>query len=615
VVHHLNVTSSRAREEVKPAGRKRLSNRPAPAPTRRFNTTPSPVAAALSACRGAFVAVGCLTGVINVLMLSGSLFMLQIYDRVLPSRSVPTLVALFALVAALYAFQGILDMTRGRLLVRIGAFLDEQLSTRVYDAAVRLPLKVQHKADGLQSMRDLDQLRSFLSGSGPSALCDLPWIPLYLGLCFVFHVWIGITALAGAVVLVVLTLLTEVLTRTPTKASVEFGASRMAIAEASRRSAEALQAMGMIGRLSAVWSATNAGYMRHQQRGSDVAGGLGAASRALRLLLQSGVLAVGAYLTINQEATAGIIIASAILVARALAPVELAIPNWRGFLGARQSWRRLANILAVLQQTKDAPMALPKPTHSLAVEHLSVAPPGQQKLVVHDASFALKAGDGVGIIGPSASGKSSLARAIVGVWQPVRGKVRLDGGALEQWSSEALGPHIGYLPQDVDLFEGTVAENIARFDPSPEPSAIIAAARAAGVHELVLRLPDGYETSIGENGMALSAGQRQRIGLARALYGDPFLVVLDEPNSNLDAEGDQALTRAIVAARQRGAIVIVIAHRPSALQGLDLMLAMANGSIQGFGPKEEVLRKVLQPSRAQPERPMKVVPDSERRLA
>jgi PrtD family type I secretion system ABC transporter len=606
----MNFTSSRAREEVKPAARRWLSKRFAPAPAGSINATSSPVAAALSACRGAFAAVGLLTGVINVLMLTGSLFMLQVYDRVLPSRSVPTLVALFALVAALYAFQGILDMTRGRLLVRIGAFLDEQLSTRVYDAAVRLPLRAQSKADGLQSVRDLDQLRSFLSGSGPAALCDLPWMPLYLGLCFVFHIWIGITALAGALVLIALTLATEVLTRAPSKAAVAFGASRMAIAEASRRNAEVLKAMGMIGRLSTMWASANAKYMHHHQHGSDVAGGLAAASRVLRMLLQSAVLAVGAYLAINQEASPGIIIASSILVARALAPVELAIANWKGFVGARQSWGRLSDILALLRQAQKEPMTLPRPAQSLSVENLSIAPPGQQRIVVHDATLALKAGQAVGVIGPSASGKSSLARAIVGVWLPVRGKVRLDGGALEQWSSEALGPHIGYLPQDVELFEGTVAENIARFDPSPEPSAIIAAARAAGVHELVLRLPDGYETSIGEDGMALSAGQRQRIALARALYGDPFLIVLDEPNSNLDAEGEQALTRAIVAARQRGAIVIVIAHRPSALQGVDLVLAMANGSIQAFGPKDQVLRKVLQPHQAPqaPAPPMKAVP-------
>ncbi|MFL5089430.1 MAG: type I secretion system permease/ATPase, partial [Xanthobacteraceae bacterium] len=453
----------------------------------------------------------------------------------------------------------------------------------------------------------------FLSGTGPAALCDLPWMPLYLGLCFVFHVWIGITALAGAVILVALTLATEMLTRAPAKAAVTHGQSRMAIAEASRRNAEVLKAMGMISRLSAIWASANAKYMHHQQHGSDVAGGLAAASRVLRMLLQSAVLAVGAYLTINQEATGGIIIASSILVARALAPVELAIANWKGFVSARQSWRRLSDILAVLQQGQE-PMTLPRPKQSLSVENLSIAPPGQQKIVVQDATFALKAGQAVGVIGPSASGKSSLARAMVGVWQPVRGKVRLDGAALEQWSSEALGPHVGYVPQDVELFEGTVAENIARFEPNPDPAAIIAAAQAAGVHDLVLRLPEGYETPIGEAGMALSAGQRQRIALARALYHDPFLIVLDEPNSNLDAEGDEALTHAIMAARQRGAIVVVIAHRPVALHAVDLVLAMANGTIRAFGPKEEVLRNVLQPARTAP-RPMKVVPEGGARPA
>jgi ATP-binding cassette subfamily C protein len=574
---------------------------------------PSPIAAALAACRSAFAAVGLLTGFINVLMLTGSLFMLQVYDRVLPSRSVPTLVALFGLVAALYAFQGFLDMTRGRILVRIGSFLDEQLSARVYDAVARLPLKTQSRADGLQSMRDLDQLRSFLSGLGPTALFDLPWMPLYIGLCFAFHVWIGITAMAGALVLVALTLWTEALTRAPTKAAAESGASRMALAEASRRNAEVLQAMGMRGRLSALWSDANARHLEAQQQASDVAGGLGAASRVLRMLLQSTVLAVGAYLAIYQEATAGIIIASSILVSRALAPVELAIANWRGFVAARQGWGRLTELLAVLRE-EDSAMALPPPTQALSIEALSVVPPGQQKIVVQDASFTLKSGQGLGVIGPSASGKSSLMRAIVGVWQPARGKVRLDGAALEQWSSEALGPHIGYLPQGVELFDGTVAENIARFAPDPDPGTVITAARAAAVHDLILRLPDGYETRIGEGGAALSAGQRQRIALARALFGDPFLVVLDEPNSNLDAEGDEALTQAILGARKRGAIVVVVAHRPSALQGVDHVLAMANGRVQGFGPKEEVLRKVLEPSRAQP-RPIKVVSDNEGRSA
>jgi PrtD family type I secretion system ABC transporter len=555
----------------------------------------SPLASALSACRGAFAAIGLFSGAINVLMLTGSLFMLQIYDRVLPSRSVPTLLALVVLVVVLFAVLGILDSIRGRMLVRIGRSLDEALSGRVYEALVRLPLRIRGSADGLQPARDLDQVRAFLSGLGPTALFDLPWMPLYLGLCFVFHFWIGAAALAGAIVLVTLTLLTEISARIPTRAAAVHGANRLALAESSRRNAEALEAMRMTPRLAARWAAINEMYLDVQEQTSDVAANLGAASRVLRMMLQSVVLAVGAYLVIYQEATAGVIIASAILTARALAPVELAIGHWRSFVAARQSWRRLDDILnrVIFDQQ---PMALPAPCRGVAVEAISVAPPGLQKLVVRDVGFRLEAGQALGVIGPSASGKSSLARALVGVWQPARGKVRLDGAALEQWPPEDLGRHIGYLPQDVELFDGTVAENIARFEAEPDPAAVIAAAQAADVHGLILRLPDGYDTVIGEGGLALSAGQRQRLALARALYRNPFLIVLDEPNSNLDAEGDQALTQAIVAVRNRGGVLIVIAHRPSALIAVDLVLAMANGQAQAFGPKEDVLRKVLRPA-------------------
>src|SRR5262245_7960550 len=569
----------------------------------------SPLAAALSACRGAFIAIGLFSGVINVLLLTGSLFMLQVYDRVLPSRSVPTLVVLSVLVVGLYAFQGILEWIRGRLLTRIGRSLDEALSSRVYETIVALPLKARSSGDGLQPLRDLDQVRSFLSSIGPTALFDLPWMPLYLGLCFVFHFWIGITALIGAVILVTLTLLTEALSRKPIKAAAGFGATRMMLAEASRRNAEVLRAMGMSGRLLARWGAANAKYMAAQEGASDVAGSLGAASRVLRMVLQSAVLAVGAYLTIFQEATPGIIIASSILVSRALAPVELAIAHWRNFLSARQGWSRLSELMGRLA-SGEPPTALPAPSASLAVEAVTIGPPGQQNAVVQNLSFRLESGQGLGIIGPSAAGKSSLARAVVGVWQPARGKIRLDSAALEQWPPEDLGRHIGYLPQDVELFDGTVAENIARFEPDPDPATIVAAARAASVHELILRLPNGYETSVGEGGATLSAGQRQRLALARALYGDPFLVVLDEPNSNLDAEGDQALTGAILGVRKRGGLVIVIAHRPAALAGVDLVLAMANGQAQAFGPKEEVLRKVLQTPRPVPLMP-KVVADAQ----
>jgi ATP-binding cassette subfamily C protein len=418
-------------------------------------------------------------------------------------------------------------------------------------------------------------------------------MPLYLGLCFAFHFWIGAAASAGAVVLVTLTFVTEILARAPAKAATVHGANRLQLAETSRRNAEAVEAMAMTPRLAARWDAANMGYMDAHQRASDVAATLGAFSRVLRMMLQSGVMGVGAYLVIYQEATPGVIIAGSILTSRALAPVDLAIAHWRGFVAARQSWARLSQLVARLAVERE-PMALPAPSKSLIVEALSVAPPGLQNLVVRDVAFRVEAGQALGIIGPSASGKSSLARALVAVWQPARGKVRIDGAALEQWSD--LGRHIGYLPQDVELFDGTVAENIARFEPNHDPAAVIAAAQAADVHELIIRFPDGYDTAIGEAGMALSAGQRQRLALARALYRDPFLVVLDEPNSNLDAEGDQALTQAITGVRKRMGILLVIAHRPSALTAVDLVLAMANGQAQAFGPKEEVLRKVLRPA-------------------
>jgi ATP-binding cassette, subfamily C, type I secretion system permease/ATPase len=555
------------------------------------------MAAALAACRRAFVAVALFSGAINVLMLTGSLFMLQIYDRVLPSRSVSTLVGLTIMVAVVYAIQGLLDAIRGRMLVRIGRSLDERLSDRVYETVVRLPLKVRTTADGLQPLRDLDSVRGFLSSMGPTALFDLPWMPLYLSLCFIFHLWIGLTALGGAIILVALTLLTEMLARIPSKDAARHGAARLAIAETSRRNAEVLQAMGMTRRLAARWGTSNDKYLDAHEQASDVAANLGAFSRVLRMILQSAVLGVGAYLVIHQEATPGVIIAASILTSRALAPVELAIAHWRGFVAARQSWRRLTDLISRLT-LDDVPMALPAPRKNLAVEAVNVAPPGVQRLVVRDVGFRLDAGQALGVIGPSASGKSSLARALVGVWQPARGKVRLDGAALEQWPPEDLGRHVGYLPQDVELFDGTVADNIARFESESDPAAVIAAAQAADVHELILRLPDGYDTVIGESGLALSAGQRQRLALARALYRDPFLVVLDEPNSNLDAEGDQALTQAIVSVRNRGGVLIVIAHRPSALIAVDLVLAMANGQAQAFGPKDDVLRKVLRPAGA-----------------
>jgi ATP-binding cassette subfamily C protein len=549
---------------------------------------------ALSACWHAFIAIGLMSGLINILYLTGSFYMLEVYDRVLPSRSIPTLIALSVLALTLFAFQGVLDVIRSRVLVRVAATLDERLSAKVYDLVVTLPLKTRGQGDGLAPLRDLDQIRAFLVSTGPSALFDLPWMPIYLLICFLFHPWIGVVALVGAVILTSLTLMSEFLTRRPARmASLHVGA-RNSLAEAGRRNAEVLQAMGMTPRMGKIWGEANAKYLASHQQTSDAAGGLGAVSKVLRFVLQSGVLGLGAYLVIQQQATAGIIIASSIIVARSLAPVELAIANWRSFVSARQSWKRLSEVLGALDKTTE-PMALPAPKNNLVVENVSAGPPGVQRVVVQDVNFSLKAGQGLGVIGPSASGKSSLARLIVGVWTPLRGKVRLDGAALEQWSPAELGPHIGYLPQDVELFAGTVAQNIARFEPDAPSEAVIAASQAAGVHEMIVRLPEGYDTQIGESGTMLSAGQRQRVALARALYRDPFLVVLDEPNSNLDAEGDKALAQAILRVRQRGGIVVVVAHRPSALAGVDLVLAMINGRAHAMGPRDEVLAKLFGP--------------------
>ncbi|WP_110350078.1 type I secretion system permease/ATPase [Methylobacterium sp. B4] len=555
------------------------------------------IAAALGQCRSAFLGVALMSGLVNVLYLTGSFFMLEVYDRVIPSRSVPTLIGLCALALVLYAFQGVLETIRARILARIGAALDEALSGRVFDLVVRAPLKGTSQGDGLLPLRDLDQIRAFLAGTGPSAFFDLPWMPVYLAICFLFHPLIGVAALLGLAVLGALTFLFDTASKGPTQAATGHGMRRNGLAEAGRRNAEVLTAMGMQQRLAARWALANHDYRAAHQTVSDVGGGYGAGSKVFRMALQSGVLALGAWLVIHNEATAGVIIASSILVSRALAPAEMTIANWKGFVAARQSWHRLSGLLARMPPEAQ-PHALPAPRDSITVEGTSIAPPGTPRLVVQDVSFGLRAGQGLGIIGPSASGKSSLVRALVGVWPPVRGKVRFDGAALDQWSSTDLGAHIGFLPQEVELFAGTVAENIARFEPGAPSEAVIAAARAAGVHELVLRLPEGYDTRIGEGGSGLSAGQRQRIGLARALYREPFLVVLDEPNANLDSEGENALTEAIAGVRRRGGICVVVAHRPSALAALDLILMMADGRAQAFGPKDEILKRVLRPAPA-----------------
>ncbi len=565
-------------------------------PAASHGTAVNSVAQALRRSGRIFLAVGIFSGLINLLALTGSFYMLQVYDRVLPSRSVPTLVGLTVLMFGLYAANGLLDLFRTRLMSRIGVRIDNELGPKVFAAVQMLPLRARPTGDGQLPVRDLDQIRNFMSGMGPTALFDLPWMPIYLAVIFLFHPWLGWFAVVGSVLLIALTWLTEIRSKGPVKAASQSGSERNAFGEAVRRNAEVVRAMGLGPRMTERWIALSTRHLADQLRATDAAGGIGTVTKVLRLVLQSGILGLGAYLVVINQVSPGTIIAASIVMSRALAPVETAIANWRGFVGARQSYHRLSELVLQLGNLDQEIVTLPRPERSLSVQNLVVAPPGAGKPVLQGVSFQVEAGSGLGVIGPSASGKSTLARAIAGVWLPMShmSSIRLDGATLDQWTPEALGRHIGYLPQDIELFDGSIAENIARFDPDATSEAIIAAAQAAGVHDMIVQLPEGYQTRIGEGGMALSAGQRQRVALARALYGDPFLVILDEPNSNLDLAGDNALTHAIASIRRRGGIAVVIAHRPSALLAIDQVLALANGQMIAYGPKDEVLRKVLQ---------------------
>jgi PrtD family type I secretion system ABC transporter len=556
----------------------------------------SSVKDAIRRARLAFFGVGLFSGIINVLMLAGSIYMLQIYDRVLPSRSIPTLVGITVLLVLLYGAFGALDYARIRALSRIGLGIDRQLRGSVMRAVLMVPLRARQGTDALQPVRDLDQIRGFLSGLGPTALFDMPWMPIYIALIWLLHPVLGYFAVASALLLVSLTALTELRTKAPSREAIKSSSQRHAFSESARRNAEAVHAMGLGGRMVGQWEKLNERYLVDQVLMSDAATGLGTISKVLRLLLQSGILGLGAYLAIHGELSPGGLIAGSIILSRALAPIEIAIANWKGFVGMRQSIGRLDQLLLAMPDI-EVTTALPRPSKEVAVKDLAVAPPGEALPTISGISFTLEAGDGLGVIGPSAAGKSTLIRALVGAWIPLPrgGSVRLDGATLDQWAPEAIGRDIGYLPQDIELFDGTVAENISRLDPNPSSEAVIAAAKLAGIHEMIVHLSGGYETRVGDGALKLSAGQRQRLGLARALYGDPFLVVLDEPNSNLDTQGDLALTAAIRSVRSRGGVVVVVAHRPSALAGLNKVLALNKGQVQAFGPRDEVLKQVLQP--------------------
>lgn len=538
-----------------------------------------------------------MSGIINILALTGAFYMLQIYDRALTSGSVPTLVAISALAIGLYAFQGLFDILRSQILVRIGARLDRRIAPMAHQVAVDMPRFGFSTAESLERGRDVDTVRGFLGSQGPMALFDLPWMPLFLVFVYILHPLLGALTIGGAFVLTMLTIVTELMTRRLAGATHSAVVARNAIADSNARNADILKAMGFARRAVARFNRANEEHLELQTRTNDISGTFGAISRVLRMILQSAVLGLGALLTIQGELSAGAIIAASVASARALAPIDVAIANWKSVVAARSAFQRLKETVVALSLDEE-PMQLPAPRASLKVENITVAAPGTGRVLLSDVTMELKAGQAVGIIGPSGGGKTTLARALTGIWPVLRGSVRLDDAELTQWSDEALGAFIGYLPQEVALLDATIEENISRFEDKPEAHAIVQAARAAGVHQMIVRLPDGYRTELGPLGVSLSGGQRQRIGLARALYDDPFLVVLDEPNSNLDGEGEAALTAAIHSVRDRGGIAVVVAHRPSALAAVDLVAVVQNGKLTAFGPKNDVLGTVQQPAAA-----------------
>lgn len=547
---------------------------------------------------GAFMQLGLFSFFINLIMLVPPLYMLQVYDRVMTSRSESTLLMLTLIVVFLFATMGLLEWVRSRVLVRIGTRLDADLNPRMLDAAFRLSLRSPSQS-GPQPLEDLTQIRQFLSGPAMLAFFDSPWVPIYLAALYIFHTAYGVFATFAAVILFVLALANEWVTKKPLSAASDQAMSARAALTSNLRNAEVVHALGMGGVLSRRWRKAHHESLSLQAAASDQAGVFMNLSKVLRLLFQSLMLGLGGYLAINLEVTAGMIIAGSIIMGRALAPIDQLIAGWKQFSTARSAYARLKGLLKEFPPL-DERLALPPPTGRLNVEAIVQTAPGTQQVIIRGVSFALAAGESLCIIGPSGAGKSTLARAVLGVWSPVAGKVRLDGAEMQQWNRDELGPYIGYLPQDIELFSGTVAENICRFG-ELDSKRIIEAANLAGVHEMILHLPEGYDTPINQTGGVLSGGQRQRLGLARAVYALPKLIVLDEPNSNLDDAGEAALLNALDQLKRAASTVLIISHRANILAKVDKVLLLREGTVQQFGPRDEVLRALT--PQAQPAAP------------
>ena len=545
---------------------------------------------ALKACRESFLCVGFFSFFINALMLVPTFYMLQVYGRVITSGSLTTLSMLTLIMTGLVITLGCLEWTRSRIMVRVSNRLDMLLSRQVYKASFRRALESGGMDASAQPLNDLTGLRQFLSGNGLFAFFDAPWLPIYIAVMFMFHPWFGWVATGSALLLLLLAFINERLTG-PTLAQANkehIGASLYTTK--NLRNAEVIESMGMLETLMDRWWNRQKNVLLLQSRASDKGAMISTLSRSFRILVQSLILGLGAYLAVDHQVGAGLVFAGSVLLGRALAPIDLMIGSWKGFIAARSQYARLNAILAK-QQAQPERMALPAPKGDVQAENLTVAAPGSTIPIIKNISFSVPAGCVVGIIGPSAAGKSTLARALLGIWAPLQGVVRLDGADISAWDKHDLGPYIGYLPQDIELFEGSVSDNIARFT-RVDSEQVILAATTAGVHEMILLLPDGYDTVIGGDGVVLSGGQRQRIGLARALYGSPRLIILDEPNSNLDEVGDRALIAALHKIRLSGATLFVITHRTNIVSQLDRLMVMSNGGISLFGPRELVLTEL-----------------------
>ena len=550
----------------------------------------SVVGKAVMSARGAFTGIALFSAFINILMLTGPLYMLQVYDRVLISGSAVTLLSLSILMVAMFSFMGFLEFCRSRVLLRVADKFERDLGGRTFDAWMIHGLGGQ-SAKRAQPLNDISTLRQFISGNAPGTFFDIPWVVIYIAVIFLLHWSLGVMAIIGTIIIFLSALYNEVSTRKPQMESLKFKRAEQAFAQQAHRNTDAISAMGMNANMRSRWQQLNTQGTGEAITAGDRSGSAQSFTKGFRMIVQSGILGMGGYLAIKGTITPGAMIAGSIILGRALAPVQMAIGQWRGFNAARDAFHRLNAFYETAEEGGET-ISLPEPTGKMDVEHVFAGPPGAQRATLSDLNFSLEAGQGLGVIGPSASGKSTLARLLVGIWKPQKGSIRLDGATFDQWSRIELGPHIGYLPQVVELFDGTIAENIARFTPQASDESVWEAARMAGVHDMVLRLEDGYQTRIGEGGAVLSGGQVQRVGLARAVYGRPKLVVLDEPNSNLDADGDAALAHAIRFLRKAGTTVIVMAHRPSAISEVDNLLMLKDGRQVAFGPKEEVLKSM-----------------------